>query len=67
MSAALYRRHDMRYIFSINTGRAGSQYLSDLLGMAKNVVSFHEPQPQMIDRYLNLATKAIILIRIRNV
>jgi len=38
----------IRYIFSINTGRAGSDYLTELLSKAENTVSFHEPMPVMM-------------------
>ncbi|MCH2177318.1 MAG: hypothetical protein MK106_00810 [Mariniblastus sp.] len=41
-----------RLIFSINSGRAGSKYLSTLLGTAKEVHSFHEPAPDMAGRYV---------------
>jgi hypothetical protein len=37
-----------KYIFSINTGRSGSYYLSMLLAKASNTVSFHEGPPMMI-------------------
>ncbi len=43
-----------QYIFSINTGRAGSEYLSDILATAKSVWAAHEPNPQMIGKYLKL-------------
>ena len=41
-----------RLIFSINSGRSGSKYLSTLLGTAKEVVSYHEPDPDMAGRYV---------------
>ncbi|MCP4201140.1 MAG: hypothetical protein GY769_04320 [bacterium] len=37
----------IRYIFSINPGRAGSHYLSLLLSEARGCVSMHEPEPVM--------------------
>ncbi|MBF2055645.1 MAG: hypothetical protein IGQ45_00185 [Cyanobacterium sp. T60_A2020_053] len=44
-----------RLIFYINSGRSGSQYLAELLGTAKEVVSFHEPAPPMTGDFLTLA------------
>jgi len=41
-------RKDIRFIFCINSGRAGSEYLATLLGTAAKAHSFHEPEPQMI-------------------
>jgi len=40
----------IRYIFSINTGRAGSDYLTELLSKAENTVSTHEPLPVMMGK-----------------
>lgn len=37
----------IKYIFSINTGRSGSDYLTELLSKAKNSVSIHEGFPIM--------------------
>lgn len=37
----------IKYIFSINTGRSGSDYLTELLSMAVNAVSIHEGLPIM--------------------
>ena len=37
-------------IFSINTGRSGSSYISSLLKGFENVESFHEPQPSMCEK-----------------
>lgn len=45
---------EYRLIFCINSGRAGSNYLAELLGSAVDVNSFHEPNPKMIGKYLNL-------------
>lgn len=36
-----------KYIFSINSGRSGSKYLSELLSCVENGVSVHEDQPDM--------------------
>ncbi len=44
----------MPYIFSINTGRAGSQYLSNILSTAEDVCADHEPEPKMIGDILKL-------------
>jgi len=41
-------RKEIRFIFCINSGRAGSEYLAALLGTAAKAHSFHEPEPQMI-------------------
>lgn len=43
-----------RFLFSINPGRAGSQYLAKLLGTARGVTAFHEPPPDMAGRYVKL-------------
>lgn len=43
-----------RLIFCINSGRAGSNYLAELLDSAVGVNSFHEPNPKMIGKHLNL-------------
>lgn len=37
----------MKYIFSINSGRSGSNYLSDIFNNCEGCVSFHEPLPRM--------------------
>jgi hypothetical protein len=44
------------FIFCINTGRAGSDYLAKLLGSANNVLAQHEPDPKMIGHILQLVT-----------
>ncbi len=41
-----------RFIFCINSGRSGSQYLSTVLGSAQQVLSFHEADPKMIGEHL---------------
>ncbi|MCB0402128.1 MAG: hypothetical protein KDD41_08595 [Flavobacteriales bacterium] len=46
-----------QYIFCINTGRAGSEYLANILSTANSVWADHEPEPQMIGKYLNLVTE----------
>ena len=40
----------IKYIFSINTGRSGSDYLSGLLSQATNTASLHEGLPLMNGR-----------------
>jgi hypothetical protein len=42
-----------RLIFCINSGRAGSNYLAKLLGTAREVISFHEAEPNMTGKYLH--------------
>lgn len=37
----------IKYIFSINTGRCGSDYLTELFSMAANTISLHEGFPIM--------------------
>ena len=49
---------EKRFIFSINSGRAGSQYLSELLNTAPEVKSFHEPAPNMTGPYLDFISSA---------
>jgi hypothetical protein len=46
-----------RLIFCINSGRAGSEYLMHILGTAKNVSAFHEPEPTMSTKYLSVVMK----------
>ena len=41
-----------RYIFSINSGRSGSEYLSRLLGTAQGVIGGHEVEPTMSGQWL---------------
>ena len=49
---------DRRLVFSINSGRSGSQYLAELLATGKKVRCFHEPHPNMSGVHLDLVTKA---------
>lgn len=44
-----------RFIFCINSGRSGSEYLARLLGTAAQVRAFHEPEPIMTGPYLRMA------------
>ena len=44
-----------RLIFTINPGRAGSEYLATLLNTAANVHALHEPRPRMNGRLLEMA------------
>jgi len=46
-----------RLIFSINSGRSGSNYLAALLGSALEVTGFHEAEPHMNGRYLDMANR----------
>ncbi|GFE71052.1 hypothetical protein [Chroococcus sp. FPU101] len=41
-------------IFCINSGRAGSNYLAELLGTTEEIISYHEPDPAMNGSYLSL-------------
>lgn len=43
-----------RLLFCINSGRSGSEYLAQLLGTARDVYAFHEPEPLMTGRYLRI-------------
>jgi hypothetical protein len=47
---------DRQYIFCINTGRSGSDYLAKLLDSAAEVSAFHEPKPEMTRAMLGLVT-----------
>ena len=47
----------MRYIFCINPGRSGSQYLATLLGTDPRVAAFHEAPPEMNGDLLRLAER----------
>jgi hypothetical protein len=40
----------VRYIFSVSTGRAGSNYLAELFGHVDRCVAEHEPRPILNDR-----------------
>ncbi|TCP28285.1 hypothetical protein EV195_101449 [Tenacibaculum skagerrakense] len=40
----------IRYIFCINTGRSGSNYLAGILEEVEGFASFHEPSPIMNDK-----------------
>jgi len=51
------KRRDVRYIFSINSGRAGSGYLAELLGTAEQVTAYHEAEPTMTGAYLDMINK----------
>ncbi len=44
-------------LFSINSGRSGSNYLAKLLGTAEEVVSYHESYPTMSAEYLTMVNK----------
>ena len=46
-----------RLLFSINSGRSGSNYLTELLGTAEEVVSYHEAHPTMSAEYLTMVNK----------
>jgi hypothetical protein len=48
---------DRRLIFSINSGRCGSQFLSELLGSALGVHSRHEPEPKMNGVYVDMINR----------
>lgn len=50
-------RNFKSHIFCINTGRAGSEYLSSLLSTAASTLAVHEPEPRMIDHYLRMVEK----------
>ena len=41
-------------IFSINSGRAGSKYLAQLLSTTREVKSFHEAEPKMSGEFLGM-------------
>ncbi|MBT3670472.1 MAG: hypothetical protein HOA61_01920 [Bacteroidetes bacterium] len=46
--------NNLKYIFCINSGRVGSEYLAKLLDSAENCIGFHEPKPKMIGVYTKL-------------
>lgn len=46
------------FIFSINSGRCGSEYLSALLGTAEGVHAEHEAEPTMSGPWLDLCRRA---------
>ena len=46
-----------RYLFCINSGRSGSQYLAELLATAKDVYALHEAIPDMSGPFLNMVRK----------
>jgi hypothetical protein len=43
-----------RLIFSINSGRSGSKYLSQLLSTAPRLKSFHEAEPKMHGEFIGM-------------
>ncbi|MCB9188184.1 MAG: hypothetical protein H6599_02770 [Flavobacteriales bacterium] len=45
-------KKDGQFIFSVNTGRSGSDYLGSILSTADEVLAFHERKPFMIGDYL---------------
>lgn len=45
-------------IFCINSGRSGSGYLGNLLATAEKVAAFHEPEPTMSGKYLDMVMRA---------
>ena len=47
-----------QFIFCINPGRSGSQYLATLLGADPQVAAFHEAPPEMNGDLLRLAERA---------
>lgn len=47
-----------KLIFSINSGRSGSNYLAELLGTAENVQSHHENLPYMSGKYTDMVNGA---------
>ena len=49
---------DRHLIFSINSGRAGSKYLAQLLGTAPDVESFHEAEPKMSGEFIGMINAA---------
>lgn len=46
-----------RFIFCINSGRSGSQYLTELFSTEPRVASYHEAAPKMTGEMLRLAEK----------
>ena len=58
MIKTILKKIDARqYIFCINTGRAGSEYLAHLFDSAKGVAAFHEPRPYMTGDVLKWVTE----------
>lgn len=55
-----------RHIFSINSGRSGSEYLMRVLSTAENVTAFHEPEPDGAGRRITQypATNPTLLDRL---
>ena len=47
-------KNNLRHIFCISSGRSGTGYLARLIGTAKNVCAFHEPEPTMSGAYLQM-------------
>lgn len=47
-----------RLFFCINSGRSGSKYLAELLGSAKEVISYHEANPTMTGKYLQMINES---------
>ena len=49
---------EFNYVFCINAGRSGSNYLAELLDSASNATAYHEPEPKMIKQHLTSVTKS---------
>lgn len=45
---------DRRVVFCINSGRAGSKYLANLLNTSTDVKALHEPKPKMNEEFLRM-------------
>jgi hypothetical protein len=50
-------RKSTRLVFSINSGRSGSNFLANLLATCENTVSFHEPPPAMTHDIVQLVNE----------
>ncbi|CAN8064851.1 unnamed protein product [Agarophyton chilense] len=44
--------HHRHLIFCVSPGRSGSKYLRNVLNVAENIISRHEPEPKMTDTHL---------------
>ncbi|WP_144392826.1 hypothetical protein [Pleionea sediminis] len=56
----------VRFIFSVTTGRSGSNFITEALSCLQNVVSVHEPKPRydrvmrIVQHYPNVASQFLI-------
>lgn len=62
----MHQLSDNRFIFSVTTGRSGSNFITEALGCLSNLVSVHEPKPRydrvmrMVQHYPQIARQFLL-------